>query len=110
MSAAPSYPTGITAGDALTVTPRGRGVLFAVAMTLALVVVLFGGRAVAGGPAGAVAVDTHTVAVGESLWVIAADVTAPHEDVRDTVGSLVALNGLAGAGLRAGQQILVPAG
>ncbi|RYV52463.1 LysM peptidoglycan-binding domain-containing protein [Pengzhenrongella frigida] len=109
MSTALSYPTGFAAGDSLTLTTRGRRVLGAVAIVLASAVVLIGGRAVASAPTEAVAVDTYTVAAGESLWAIAADFTAPHEDVRDTVGDLVALNGLAGAGLRAGQQILVPA-
>lgn len=110
MTAALIHPMGISSRDSLTLTTRGRRVLVALAMLLSLGVVLFGGRAVAGAPAEAVRVDTYTVVAGESLWAIAAAYTAPHEDVRDVVGSLVALNGLAGAGLRAGQQILVPAG
>jgi hypothetical protein len=110
MSAAMIYPMGAPARDSLTLTARGRRVLGLVAVALVGAVVLFGGRAVAGAPAGAVPVDTYTVAAGESMWTIAAAYTAPHEDVRDTVGALVALNGLPGAGLRAGQQILVPAG
>ena len=110
MSAAMIYPVGAPDRDSLTLTARGRRVLGVVALVLVGAVVLFGGRAVAGSPADAVPVDTYTVAAGESMWTIATAYTAQHEDVRDTVGALVALNGLAGAGLRAGQQILVPAG
>jgi Tfp pilus assembly protein FimV len=110
MSAATVHPQGMSSAGTLTLTARGRRVVGAGAVALALVGVLFGGRAVAGSPAEAVAVDTYTVAAGESLWAIATAYTAPNDDVRDTVGALVALNGLAGAGLRAGQQILVPAG
>lgn len=110
MSAAVSYPRGTSAGVSLTLTARGRRVLSAAAVVLALVVVLFGGRAVAGTPATALAVDTYTVSPGESLWTIASAYTASHEDVRDTVGELVELNGLVGGAVRAGQQILVPAG
>jgi len=54
-------------------------------------------------------VVTHTVAEGETLWAIASGLAAPGEDVRDVVAELVDLNGLAGAQLRAGQQILLPA-
>lgn len=110
MNAALIHPMGMRDGGCLTLTARGRRALGGAAVVLALVVVLFGGRAVAGAPAEPIAVDTYTVSAGESLWAIAAAYTAAHEDVRDTVGDLVALNGLAGAGLRAGQQILVPAG
>jgi len=41
--------------------------------------------------------------------VPASGLAAPGEDVRDVVAELVDLNGLAGAQLRAGQQILLPA-
>ncbi|MGV8965426.1 MAG: LysM peptidoglycan-binding domain-containing protein [Cellulomonas sp.] len=110
MSATAVHPRGMSADGNLTLTARGRRVVVVGALALALAGVLFGGRAVAGSPAEAIAVDTYTVSSGESLWAIAAAYTAPQGDVRDTVGALVALNGLAGAGLRAGQQILVPAG
>lgn len=109
MSAATVHPQGMSTEGPLTLTARGRRVVVAGAVALSLVAVLVGGRAVAGSPAEAIPVDTYTVASGESLWAIAAAYTAPREDVRDTVGALVALNGLAGADLRAGQQILVPA-
>ncbi|NMR20637.1 LysM peptidoglycan-binding domain-containing protein [Cellulomonas fimi] len=114
MSAAVIHPEGIRFGSAgagpLTLTARGRRVLSLVAVLLALAVVLFGGRAVASAPAGPVAVDTYTVGAGETLWSIAGGYTAPGEDVRDTVAELVRLNGMDDGGLRAGAQILVPAG
>ena len=94
----------------LTLTPRGRRVRGVVAVAIVLGVVLLGAKAVAGTRAEPVVVDTYTVSSGETLWAIARHRTAPHDDVRDTVSRLVALNGLAGAGVRAGQQILVPAG
>jgi len=110
MSACAVQPTRIRPGADLTLTARGRRVLALVAVGLALVVALLGGRAVAGTPGRSTAVDTYTVSAGESLWAIAAAYTAPQADVRDTVEALVELNGLGGAAVRAGQQILVPAG
>lgn len=110
MSAAAIHPIGMRAGGALTLTARGRRLLGAVAIVLATLVVLLGGGAVAGAPASPIAVDTYTVGAGETLWAIASAYTGPDEDIRDTVGELVALNGRAGGALRAGEQILVPAG
>ena len=96
--------------SALTLTARGRRVLVVVGVAFVLVGVLLGGWAVAGSPPEPIAVDTYTVSSGETLWEIAAAYTAPHEDVRNTVAELVELNGRASASLRAGEQILVPAG
>ena len=93
----------------LTLTARGRRLRRAVVVAIVLGVVLSGAKAVAGVPADPVVVDTYTVGPGETLWAIARHRTAAHGDVRDMVSELVALNGLAGARLRAGQQILVPA-
>ena len=101
---------GAQPGPLLVLTPRGRRLLGLVGLALIAVMVLLGGRAVAGSPAEPIAVDTYTVSGGETLWSIAAAYTAPREDVRDTVAELVELNGRASASLRAGEQILVPAG
>ena len=110
MSATLIHP-GATRGEpALTLTVRGRRLLRTGAAVLAVLAVLIGGRAVAGAPTAPVPVDTYTVSTGETLWEIAAAYTAPHHDVRDTVGALIELNGLDGAALRAGEQILVPLG
>jgi len=59
---------------------------------------------------GAVYVPTDTVVVhhGETLWSIAAQRTAPGQDVRQTVALITALNQLEGVGLVAGDQLWVP--
>lgn len=97
----------------LTLSARGRRLLRAAAVVsglgLVLVVALLGGGAMAGGSSDPMAVDTYTVSAGETLWVIASTYTAPHEDVRKTVGALVDLNRLSGSSLQAGEQILIPA-
>lgn len=109
MSAAVINPMDLRNEVVLTLTARGRRVLGAFGVLVALVLVLLGGRAVAGAPDDPIPVDTYTVQSGESLWTIAVAYTAPSEDVRDTVDELVVLNGLDDGGLRAGRQILVPA-
>ena len=100
----------VRGGGPLTLTARGRRLRGAVVVAIVLGVVLSGAKAFAGSAADPVVVDTYTVGSGETLWAIARHRTTAHADVRDTVSELVALNGLAGARLRAGQQILVPAG
>ena len=104
-----SRPTGVEA-PTLRLTRRGRLVLVLVAVAVAVGFGLSAPSAQADGPVAATAVTAHTVLVGETLWEIAAAVTAPGLDVRDTVDALAELNGIAGSGLRAGQQILVPVG
>ena len=107
MSAATWAPAPSSRGE-LRLTPRGRRVVWAAAALLAAGAVLTGGRAVAETPAAPVSVDTYTVGSGESLWSIAAGITAPGQDVRDTVDHLADLNNMASSALVAGQQILVP--
>lgn len=92
----------------LHLTPRGRRVVTTLAVLLALVVGVLGGRAMAASPEEGVPVDVYTVGSGESLWSIASSLTDPGADVRDTVDELVALNELASSALSAGQQLLVP--
>lgn len=93
----------------LRLTRRGRVVLFVLALGLALGGMLGNQAATAGTPGAAVPVETYTVQVGETMWSIASRVASPGEDVRDVVERLVDLNGLTGAGLVAGQQLLLPA-
>ncbi len=101
---------GTRAADApLRLTPRGRVVVFVLALGLGLVGMLGNQVASAGTPAPAVPVEAHTVRAGETLWDIAAGLAAPGQDVRDVVDDLVDLNDLPGSGLTAGQQILLPA-
>jgi Tfp pilus assembly protein FimV len=101
---------GTSSTGELRLTRRGRVVLRGFAVLVAGAALLSGGRAVADAPAPAVSVDTYTVGSGETLWSIAAALTAPGEDVRDAVDRLAELNGMAGTALTAGQQILVPVG
>lgn len=91
-------------------TARGRVALVVLTAGLALWGALSAPSAVADRPGEARAVVTHTVAPGETLWRVAQSIAAPREDVRDVVDELIVLNGLASGELRAGQQILVPAG
>lgn len=93
----------------LRLTGRGRALVWAVAVLLGLGGVLGAQAANAGSAPPAVPVVTYVVAPGETLWQIAGGLASPGEDVRDVVAELVELNELPGAGLQAGQQILLPA-
>ncbi|MGW6132060.1 LysM peptidoglycan-binding domain-containing protein [Cellulomonas sp. NPDC055163] len=91
----------------LRLTRRGRLVVLLLA-ALVLAAGVQGGQALADGPTRALEVTTYTVAAGETLWQIAAASARPGEDVRDVVLELQALNGLATAGLDAGQELVLP--
>lgn len=93
----------------LRLTPRGRVVVFVLALLVGLGAMLGGQAATADAPVPAVPVQTYTVRAGETLWSIAAGLTSPGEDVRDVVDGLLALNDLTSSALVAGQQILLPA-
>lgn len=110
MSATLIQPGELRYEGPLTLTARGRRLLWMGAAVLGLLAALVGGRAVASAPTAPISVDSYTVSAGETLWAIASAYTAPHEDVRDTVSALIDLNGLEGGALRAGEQILVPVG
>lgn len=92
----------------LHLTPRGRRVVTTLAIGLALVAGLLGGRAMASSPEEGIAVDVYTVGSGETLWGIAAARSAPGVDVRDVVDELMSLNELSSSDLATGQQLLVP--
>jgi LysM domain len=94
----------------LRLTGRGRVVVWGLAIALAAGVGLSAQSAGAEAPGAPQPVETHVVAPGETLWQIAGSVAAPGEDLRDVVAELVDLNGLGGADLQAGQEILVPVG
>ncbi|WP_127130830.1 LysM peptidoglycan-binding domain-containing protein [Georgenia sp. SYP-B2076] len=51
-----------------------------------------------------------TVAEGDTLWAVASAAALPGDDVREVVGRIAELNGLSSPQLRAGQQLIVPAG
>jgi len=60
-------------------------------------------------PLGGVAYVNPPQRPGATLWSIAAAIATPADDIRAIVDDLMQLNSLPNAGLRAGQQILVPA-
>jgi Tfp pilus assembly protein FimV len=89
-------------------TARGRAVL-----VLALALLLFGAFSLGsvgaeGSTDAAPAVEVTTVLPGDTLWSVAKRI-APGQDPRPVVDQIVRLNDLSGAGLRAGQQLLLPA-
>ncbi|MEP7765273.1 LysM peptidoglycan-binding domain-containing protein [Sanguibacter sp. 25GB23B1] len=92
----------------LSITRRGRVVLWTVGVVLMLAALLLGGRAVAGSPEAATHVVPHTVSQGETLWAIASTVAHPGEDLRDVVSLIIEVNGRSSADLEAGEQIFVP--
>ena len=53
---------------------------------------------------------SHVVAGGDTLWSIAAQHTAPGEDVRATVYDIKRINDLDDSVIRAGEQLVVPVG
>lgn len=106
--AAPSS-TARQAEVGLRLTARGRLVVVVLALTAALGVTFASQQAAAGQAPPAVPVATHTVAAGETLWQIAGEVAGAGADVRETVSTLMDLNGLDSAALTAGQELLVPA-
>lgn len=102
-------PRGVESSAApLRLTARGRRVVALLSLMLVTVFALIGTKAVAGGPERALEVETYTVAAGDTLWALATELAAPGEDVRDVILELVELNGGGGAGLTAGQRILLP--
>lgn len=105
----------------LTLTRRGRLVLFGVPALVASAILVFVALAIVfstlASPAHAgvehLAVDmdsyAHSVTVlqGDSLWSIAGT-TNPNRDVREVVREIVALNELGTGVLQAGQRLFVP--
>lgn len=92
----------------LRLTRRGRAVVTVGALLLASGALLSAQTAQAEAPASAVAVTTHTVTAGDTLWSVASTVAAPGEDLRDVVAEMRRLNGMSDSSLRVGQMLLVP--
>ena len=57
-----------------------------------------------------VASQVVVVQPGQSLWEIADEHTSAGRDVRDQIERIRSLNGLSGAGVQAGQRLIVPNG
>ncbi|GMA26412.1 hypothetical protein GCM10025864_41710 [Luteimicrobium album] len=79
-----------------------------IAFALAATGVVATGSAQAGSPHQGVEVTRHVVERGETLWGLAGTVANPREDLRDVVQEIEQLNDLDGAGLRAGDVLLLP--
>jgi LysM repeat protein len=54
--------------------------------------------------------DAYRVSSGDTLWVIAEQITPPGGDVRDTVSAIKQINRLDTSVIRPGQVLAVPAG
>ena len=91
-------------------TTRGRVVLLAAPIALALGVLASTGSVRASGAASTAPANGHVVVQpGQSLWSIARTV-APQADTRATVAAIVELNGLDGSVVHPGQALVVPVG
>ncbi len=98
--AAPSVP--------LRLTRRGRLVITLFVAALLAVGALLGAQtALAGTSVETPAVETVTVAPGDTLWSVASSVST-EGDVRDTIAEIRDLNALRSSELLVGQELLVP--
>ena len=100
------------ASTRLRLTRRGRAVFASLAIAPVLVGALAFGLNAAPAAAGdatipATALDTVTIADGQSLWSVA-EAIAPGLDPRDVISDIVKLNGLDSANVPAGITIAVP--
>lgn len=111
---APRHPGAQRSGSAssagLRLTRRGRLVVTALALALAAGFTFSAQNANAGGGQQATEVVAYTVGAGDTLWGIAGTIAEPGQDRRDVVDRIIAINGLAGGDLTAGQQLIIPAG
>lgn len=95
----------------IVLTRRGVAVMRAAVISLLAVFAVVAG-VVAGlalRPAAPVAGAAVVVGSGESLWSIAAENSAPGQDVRTVMADIVSLNGLTAETLHAGQTLVLPA-
>jgi hypothetical protein len=94
----------------LRITARGRAVLTGVValpfVAIIGILALNGGGAVANGESPR-PLESITVLSGQSLWEVAEDL-APEEDPREVIADFVAVNTLASAEVRPGQQLDIP--
>lgn len=55
-----------------------------------------------------VAVTTHVVQPGDTLWTIAADLTGPDEDIRSVISEVRRFNHMQTSALSVGQVLSIP--
>jgi nucleoid-associated protein YgaU len=94
----------------LRLTDRGRHVLLAVVLAMALGTCALVGSVLADDPAGIHLAGESTVVVesGDTLWSIATSVADAEDDVRVVVDEIQRLNGLEGSDLVPGQVLQLP--
>ena len=94
---------------AVRLTARGRLLLFAVFLTLAVAALVLGGTSVATQEAGTPE-PTRVVMVheGDTLWSVAAGIADEDEDVREVMRHIERLNALDSPVLYAGQRLRLP--
>ncbi|MCY7396552.1 MAG: LysM peptidoglycan-binding domain-containing protein [Nocardioides sp.] len=108
MSTTITHATSAQHTGGIRLTRRGRLLVLLVSLAvIAVVAVLLSATSSASGDATGYPTRTVVVAPGDTLWDIA-DAAAGDDSTRDMVGTLQSLNALDGAGLQAGQRILVP--
>ena len=91
-------------------TRRGQGLLLALLLAGIFAAGLAFGAAAHGADSDPGPVPAHRTVVvqpGQTLWALARQVS-PHRDPRVVVESIRELNALRGAGIQAGQQLLLP--
>lgn len=99
----------VTPAVPLRLTRRGRAVVVLLALALSAVAFVLGSHAAAGATSDGT-VERYVVRSGDTLWGIAEASRAEGESVQQQVRELVALNGMSGAHVDAGQELVVPRG
>lgn len=101
-------PVATSRRVAVRLTARGRAVFLGLLVVLGLAASLLTASVSGAGTSSTpVPVQYVTVAPGQTLWAIAAEV-APSADRRDTIAQILELNALSGSSVQAGQRIAVP--
>ncbi|MET4580971.1 hypothetical protein ABIE21_000461 [Conyzicola nivalis] len=99
-----------SAAPRLRLTKRGRVVFTTLASLPVVAAVMFfalnGGGATATSSSGA-ALEEITLQAGQSLWQLAEDI-APHDDPRDVISDIMAVNQLESGSVQAGQRLMLP--
>lgn len=111
MTFTPEFEIRRPATPAVRLTRRGRLVLLtAFLAVVAVLMIAVSGLATATGEAGpAPEVRTVTVAPGDTLYGLAADIAEPGQ-IRDTVAEIKRLNSMSGSSLQVGDKVALPLG
>ena len=98
---------GATGLKGLRLTRRGRVIVVLLAVVVALGIFFVGSIANAEGVRKGVAVGSHPVVAGDTLWSIARGIN-PGMDNRDVVADIMELNGINSGAIAAGDVLYVP--